>query len=125
MTLKLIEIMKKIETIEGLANKECIACRGGELVLGESRVAELLAVLKKWQLSEDKSVINRRFKFSNFEQTMKFINQIANIADINDHHPDVSFGYNYCNVNYSTHAIQGLSDNDFICAAQMELLFLE
>ncbi len=114
-----------METIESLANQECIACRGSEPVLVESRVAELLTVLSKWELSEDKAVINRRFKFSNFEQTMNFINQIAKIADINDHHPDVSFGYNYCNVNYSTHAIQGLSDNDFICAAQIESLFLE
>lgn len=117
--------MKKTKSLQSLVNKQCIACRKGDPILEEEQLAEFLKVLDTWQLSDDKTLINRRFMLSNFEKTMKFVNQIAIIAEKNDHHPDVCFGYNYCRVDYTTHAIEGLSENDFICAAQIETLFAE
>ena len=81
-----------------------------------------LSQLEGWELDDDGKVICRRFRFKNFYQTMAFINAMAWIANAQDHHPDFSAGYNYCRVSYSTHAIDGLSENDFICAAKINTL---
>ena len=85
----------------------------------------MLSQVAEWELSDDGKVICRRFGFKNFYQTMAFINAMAWIANAQDHHPDFSAGYNYCRVAYSTHAIGGLSENDFICAAQVTALLGE
>jgi len=107
-----------------LAQQECIQCRQGDRVLSAEKTNKLLAILPHWELVENHS-IQRKWEFTNFTETMQFINAIAEIAENNDHHPDVSFGYNYCTVLYSTHAINGLSEGDFICAAQIELISTE
>ena len=64
----------------------------------------------------------REFRFKDFYRTMSFVNALAHIANIEDHHPDLEVGYNYCRVRYTTHAIGGLSENDFICAAKIDQL---
>ena len=69
---------------------------------------------------EDGSCLRREFRFADFYRTMSFVNALAHIANIEDHHPDLDIGYNYCRVRYSTHAIKGLSENDFICAAKID-----
>jgi 4a-hydroxytetrahydrobiopterin dehydratase len=61
-------------------------------------------------------------RFKDFYHTMSFVNALAHIANVEDHHPDLELGYDYCNVTYSTHAISGLSENDFICAAKTDVL---
>ena len=66
--------------------------------------------------------ILRKFKFDNFLRTCSFINAMAWIAEQQGHHPDFSAGYNYCEVRYTTHAINGLSENDFICGARINEL---
>ena len=66
----------------------------------------------------DGTAILREFRFHDFYRTMSFVNALAHIANIEDHHPDLEVGYNYCRVRYTTHAIGGLSENDFICAAR-------
>ncbi len=82
-------------------------------------VATNLKKIGDWTLSSDGKSISRRFRFKNFGETMDFVNAIAEIARQQDHHPDFTTGYNYCVVNYTTHAIDGLSENDFICAAKI------
>lgn len=75
-----------------------------------------------WLLDEAERVIERRFEFSAFSRTMAFVNAIAFVATCEGHHPEVTFSYGYCRVRYWTHAIGGLSENDFICAAKIDLL---
>ena len=74
------------------------------------------------QIEVDAQSIQREFRFRDFLRTMSFVNALAHIANIEDHHPDLELGYNYCRVRFTTHAIQGLSENDFICAAKIDQL---
>jgi 4a-hydroxytetrahydrobiopterin dehydratase len=75
-----------------------------------------------WVLGADGASIHRRFEFKGFYKTMSFINAMAWIANAENHHPDFSAGYNFCDVSFTTHAIGGLSENDFICAAKINAL---
>ena len=76
----------------------------------------------EWQLADDGKSIAREWKFRNFFRTMSFVNAVAHIANAEDHHPDLEVGYGYCRIRYTTHAIGGLSENDFICAAKIDAL---
>ena len=78
----------------------------------------------QWQLAADARSIRREFKFKDFYRTMSFVNALAHVANIEDHHPDLEAGYNYCRVLFTTHAIGGLSENDFICAAKIDRIAL-
>jgi len=80
-----------------------------------------LAQLTGWKLTGN--AIAKTFRFKNYYETMAFVNASAWISHREDHHPDLEVGYNQCRVRYSTHAIGGLSDNDFICAAKLNALF--
>ena len=104
-----------------LAQKKCKPCEGGVSPLQPREIEQLLAQLKGWQFKD--GVITRTFEFTNYYQTMAFVNAAAWIAHREDHHPDMSVGYSKCKVDYSTHAIGGLSENDFICAAKLDALF--
>jgi len=75
-----------------------------------------------WKLVEDGKAIRRELRFKDFYRTMSFVNALAHVANQEDHHPDLEVGYDYCNVRFSTHAIGGLSENDFICAAKTDAL---
>jgi 4a-hydroxytetrahydrobiopterin dehydratase len=105
-----------------LTNKKCVPCEGGTPTLTSSEITQLLKNLKDWQVSNDHKSISKQFSFKNFYHTMAFVNAIAYIANKEGHHPDVKLGYNYCDVLFTTHAIDGLSENDFICAAKIDLL---
>ncbi len=76
----------------------------------------------RWQLNDDSTSIEAGFDFKNYYQTTAFVNAVAWIAHNEDHHPDIRFSYKHCDVSYSTHAINGLSENDFICAAKIDVL---
>jgi 4a-hydroxytetrahydrobiopterin dehydratase len=104
-----------------LAQKKCRPCEGGVSPLKPQEIEQLLAQLPGWQLRN--GAITKSYDFKNFYQTMAFVNAIAWIAHREDHHPDMTVGYNQCTVGYSTHAIDGLSENDFICAAKIDALF--
>jgi len=106
-----------------LAERRCQPCDGksGALTLAEAQAAQQ-KFAPDWQLIEDGKAIRREFSFRDFYRTMSFVNALAHIANIEDHHPDLEIGYNYCRVRYSTHAVQGLSDNDFICAVKIDRL---
>lgn len=90
--------------------------------LSTVEVHELLAQVPGWEAGEDCRSLHRRLTFRNFHETMGFVNALAFIANREDHHPDLEAGYNRCTVHFSTHAIGGLSRNDFICAARINAL---
>ena len=104
-----------------LSTRRCVPCEGGIAALSRAAAEEVLQRLdENWQLDVDARSIQREFRFKDFFRTMSFVNALAHIANIEDHHPDLEIGYNYCRVRYSTHAIGGLSENDFICAAKID-----
>lgn len=105
-----------------LSKQNCVACITGGPSLPASRVRELMTEIPHWQWLESPSRIVREFHFKNFYQTMAFVNALAYVAHREDHHPDLEVGYKRCLVSYRTHAVDGLSDNDFICAAKIDLL---
>ena len=109
-----------------LAHRRCVPCEGGIPPLSAAEAATRLKQLDPgWQLAEEGRALKRELKFLDFYRTMSFVNALAHLANIEDHHPDLEVGYNYCRVRFSTHAISGLSDNDFICAAKLDQLPLK
>jgi len=106
-----------------LAEKKCVPCEGGVPPLGLVKARKLAAKLRKgWSISPDGKSLQRTFKFKDFYRTMSFVGAVAHIANVEDHHPDLEVSYDSCRVSYSTHAIGGLSSNDFICAAKVDRL---
>ena len=104
-----------------LAQKKCKPCEGGVAPLTRDAAQELLAKLQEgWTLAADTRSIRRELAFKDFYRTMSFVNAVAHVANIEDHHPDLEVGYNYCRITFTTHAIKGLSENDFICAAKID-----
>ncbi len=83
-----------------------------------SQISE--AIDPGWKISNDAKEISKEFKFSTFNKTISFVNAVAWIAESEDHHPDLTVKYGSCKVVYTTHAIGGLSENDFICAKKID-----
>jgi 4a-hydroxytetrahydrobiopterin dehydratase len=109
------------ETISDLASGKCKPCEGGVEPLKEAEIRNLLKQVPGW--AYDSGRISRTYEFKNYYQTMAFVNAAAWISHREDHHPDLTVGYGRCRVEYWTHAISGLSVNDFICAAKLDKLF--
>lgn len=105
-----------------LCHKKCLPCEGGVTPFDSAQAKELLAKVQGWELDEKGHEIRRNFSFKNFYHTMAFVNAIAWIANRENHHPDLEVSYQHCLVRFSTHAINGLSENDFICAAKINAL---
>jgi 4a-hydroxytetrahydrobiopterin dehydratase len=105
-----------------LGNKTCKPCEGGVAPLERTEAEKLMGELQGWSLGDEADAIYQNFRFKDFYQTMAFVNAVAWIAHQEDHHPDMEIGYSRCMVYYSTHAIGGLSENDFICAAKIDAL---
>ena len=109
-----------------LREQRCKPCEGGIEPHSPAKSREMMRQLNAaWTLSGDGKQIRREYKFKNFYRTMSFVNAVAHIANSEDHHPDLSVGYGNCSITYTTHAIDGLSDNDFICAAKIDSLPVE
>lgn len=108
--------------MQQLATIRCVACEGGVPPLNPAEVSTYLSQLDSWQLSADGKSISKRFTFKGFYAAMAFANAIGWMAGRENHHPDLQVGYGYCTVVYTTHAIGGLSKNDFICAAKVDAL---
>jgi len=106
--------------MEDLARRKCRPCEGGMPAYTEDQAREQLKALKGWTLEDGKLV--KLFPFGNYYQTMAFVNALAWVSHREDHHPDLEVGYNRCRVTYWTHAVGGLSENDFICAAKCDAL---
>jgi 4a-hydroxytetrahydrobiopterin dehydratase len=106
-----------------LAEQRCQPCEGGVAPMTPDAAKALMnQVSEAWQLADDARSIRGEWKFRNFYHTMSFLNAVAHIANAEDHHPDVEVGYGYCRMTFNTHAIGGLSQNDFICAAKVDAL---
>ena len=105
-----------------LTDRHCKPCEGGVDPMTRKQAETLVRQVTGWELDADGKSISRRFEFKGFYKTVAFINAIAWIAECENHHPDFCAGYNYCEVIYTTHAIDGLSENDFICAAKINEL---
>ena len=109
------------QTVSDLAAKKCQACEGGVAPLTEDEADKLLKRLDGWELSGGR--IAKTYTFKDYYEAVAFVNATAWISHREDHHPDIALGYNRCRVEYVTHAINGLSENDFICAAKLDKLF--
>ena len=103
-----------------LSKGKCKPCEGGVPPLTDNEADDLLATLDGWQ--RQGNLITKTCRFKNYYETMAFVNATAWISHREDHHPDLAVGYNQCTVSYTTHAIGGLSENDFICAAKVDAL---
>jgi 4a-hydroxytetrahydrobiopterin dehydratase len=107
-------------TFDGLAEGICAPLSGAGHRLDAARLDALLALLPGW--TRDGEAIAKSFDFAGYEATLAFVNAVARIAQEQDHHPDIAFGYRQCRVAYSTHSVGGISLNDLICAAKIEAL---
>lgn len=106
-----------------LCQRHCAPCEGGVSPLDRDTAGAMMNQLDPgWSLDEDGRQIRREFRFKGYYRTMAFVNAVAWIANTEDHHPDLEVGYGRCVVRYTTHAIGGLSENDFICAARIDAL---
>jgi len=108
-------------TVCDLTDKHCKPCEGGVPPLTQDEARNLLKELDGWELND--KILGKTFEFKNYYQTIAFVNAVAWMTHREDHHPDMTVGYSKCRVEYTTHAIDGLSDNDFICAAKVDALF--
>jgi 4a-hydroxytetrahydrobiopterin dehydratase len=108
--------------VSDLVSRRCVACEGGIPRLTDEGVLQLLSEVPGWMLVEEGAAIRRTFLFKNYWETMAFVNAVAWIAHTEDHHPDMSVHYDRVVVRWNTHAVGGLTDNDFICAAKVSAL---
>jgi len=109
--------------MNALRDRKCRPGPPGTPPLDPEQAAGLLAALAPgWRIAEDGRSIRRAFSFTDFYETMAFVNAVAWIANTEDHHPDLEVGYDYCRLAFSTHSVGGLSENDFICAAKVDAL---
>ena len=104
-----------------LSNKKCIPCEGGVDALNKDQAIQLLTKLdEKWILADNYKSISKDFKFKDHYEVISAINLIAWISHKEDHHPEITFGYSNLTIKFFTYAIDGLSENDFICAAKID-----
>ncbi|MDA7573633.1 4a-hydroxytetrahydrobiopterin dehydratase [Candidatus Pelagibacter sp.] len=109
-----------------LLNKKCLPCEGGVLPFDISEIHKYQKKVDGWNIKEDEKKIYflvKNFIFQNFKDSQNFINKVGKISENENHHPDISFGWGYAKITITTHAIQGLSENDFILAAKIDQIF--
>ena len=108
-----------------LSHQKCVPCEGGTKPFDSSEIATYMSYLKTpWDLDDENKKIKKEYKFKDFKQAMQFINKVAEIAESEGHHPDIKISYNKVKIILWTHAIGGLSVNDFILASKIEQLSL-
>ena len=101
-----------------LKNKRCTPCEGGVMPLTKDQITSNLEYLTGWEQCDKK--IKKLFKFKNFKEALTFVNQVGNIAETERHHPDIFLAYGKAEIEIWTHAIDGISENDFILAAKID-----
>ena len=105
-----------------LKNQKCQACSGNTPKFDEKQISDNLSKLDNWSVNDEQKMIYKKFNFKTFKQALNFTNKVGEIADLEGHHPDISLGWGYSLVMLHTHAIQGLSINDFIIAAKIDAI---
>ena len=106
-----------------LLNKKCVPCEGGVLPFDLSEIHKFQKKVDGWDILKNKKNIfflNKKFIFKNFLESQNFVNKVSSISEEEGHHPDISFGWGYAELKITTHAIEGLSENDFILAAKID-----
>ena len=106
-------------TMIPLINKHCRDYSSTEPALNLSKIESFRSQVSDWQYCASDNVLTRNFYFKDYEQTISFVNRVANIAQQENHHPHLSVTYNRCIVCYNTHTVNGNTENDFICAAKI------
>ncbi len=104
-----------------LASKTCVPCRGGTPPLEGGEVERLLAELDGWEVVAGHH-LRKRYAFTNFQAALDFVNGVGRLAEQEGHHPDISFGWGYAELNIWTHKIDGLTESDFILASKIDRL---
>ncbi len=105
-----------------LNRKHCVPCEGDEKPFTKAQAIQYLKYIPGWELEDGYQKIERKFKFKNFKQALAFVNKVGRVAETEGHHPNIEFGWGYVEIELWTHAIGGLSENDFILAAKIEKL---
>lgn len=105
-----------------LAERKCVPCEGGIPPLTKAEAEKLMPELDGWMLIDDANLLAKSFRFKDFVETMQFVNKVAAIAEEEGHHPDMTVSYGSATIELMTHAIGGLSENDFIVAAKIDKL---
>lgn len=105
-----------------LIHKHCVPCEGGVPTLTRGQAEDFLKEVPGWKLSEDTIKIEKQYKFKDFREAMAFVNKVAEIANAEDHHPDILIKYSKVTLTLWTHVIGGLSENDFIVAAKVDAM---
>ena len=105
-----------------LTNQKCQACSGNTLKFNENKIINYLSKLNDWSVNEEQKMIFKKFTFKTFKQALDFTNRVGKLADEEGHHPDISLGWGYSLIMIHTHSIKGLSLNDFILAAKIDIL---
>lgn len=105
-----------------LAAKVCVACEGGVPPLSKEQAKQLSAQIQGWTVSGDSKWLSKEFKFKDFKEALAFTNKVGEIAEKEGHHPDIVLSWGKVVIELTTHAIQGLSENDFILAAKIDQL---
>ena len=103
-----------------LAKKKCVAYEGFETPFNEIEAKALLNQVPGWELSDDAKMLSRAYKFKDFAEALAFTNKVGAIAESEGHHPDIGLHWGKVEVSLTTHAIKGLSENDFIVAAKID-----
>ena len=104
------------------AEKHCVPCEGGVMPLFRTKAEEFLKEITGWSLSSDVKKISKTFKFKNFKDALLFANKVGDIAEAEKHHPDMLVAWGRVGIELTTHAIGGLSENDFVLAAKIDEL---
>ncbi|HVW67138.1 MAG TPA: 4a-hydroxytetrahydrobiopterin dehydratase [Candidatus Peribacteraceae bacterium] len=108
--------------MSSLTHKKCVPCEGGVPTLTPEEVEKFIGEVPEWNVNEEATQIYRTFKFRDFVQAMIFVNAVAQLAEDEGHHPDFQINYGKVTLTLWTHAIGGLSENDFILAAKIDQL---
>nr|WP_320136471.1 4a-hydroxytetrahydrobiopterin dehydratase [uncultured Amphritea sp.] len=108
-----------------LQQRHCLPYKGMTVLSRVEAQQRLVQLASGWSVDEEANVIHKLFQFKDFHHTMAFVNALAWIAHRENHHPDLEVSYASCRVRYTTHALGGLSENDFICAAMIDALDAE
>ena len=106
-----------------LLKKKCVPCEGGAIPFDISEIHKYQKKVDDWLiLKNDKNIffLEKKFSFKNFLESQKFVNEVGKVSEEEGHHPDIIFGWGYAKINITTHAIEGLSENDFILAAKID-----
>jgi 4a-hydroxytetrahydrobiopterin dehydratase len=104
-----------------LADKKCVPCKGGTPPLKGEELDELRRHVPEWEVVEEHH-LRRRFRFKNFRESLRFVNEVGELAEEQGHHPDIGFGWGYAEITVWTHKIDGLTESDFIFAAKVDTL---